>query len=1425
MNCRFARTAALLAALVATAWPAHAQTAKPLRVFIAASEKTHGPGEHDYPRFLQDWIWLLMQRGALASGELRFPTPEELDKSDVLVLYASDGHNLAPGDQRQLERFLQRGGGLVALHDAICGTNAAWFKTVAGGAKVHGETNWSRGLTGLYFQDYAHPITEGVANFDLNDESFFKLQLMPEVKVLATTFHTAKEIVPQMWTYEPNPGRAFVSLQGHYYTNFSQPHYRGLLLRGIAWAGKRAVNTLLRADELVSFRYPAGGPTAPGEAAKKIRVSPTFDLSLVAAEPLVVNPIALDWDARGRLWLAVTPEYPFKEDKSPGRDAILILEDTNRDGQMDRRSVFADGLVLPTSFVFHRDGVIVSQAPQILFLRDTNGDGKADKREVLFSGFGTYDTHAVINNLRWGLDGWVYGCQGYSGTESTNIANARGQRFGKIGNGIFRFQPDGRAIEQVASYSGNSWGMDFNAEGELFFSMANGPHLSHVVMPERYLARGKLGNATSSKAIEDHQKVSPIFTDQRHEYVQVAPVGVFTAASGCTIYEGGAWPEKYHGSAFVCEPTVHIVHEDIVTRAESPTYEATRRDDAEFIAGTDLWFRPVHTRVGPDGAMYLLDFYNQAISHNDIRGIAHGKGNAAVRPDRDHQHGRLWRIQHKQARGYDAPPLAAATAPQLAAALAHPNAWVRLTAQRLLVERRDQTAAPAVAAMLDSRLALARLHALWTLHLLDALPATNLIAALADAHPAVQNNALRLVPELRVAPSSNVVAAVLKLLKDTSERTRLDAVLALTQWEPGKETISATHKLFYHLRDAKESWTKSAILGVARRAPTNFIRAAFASDQSEHYRALVAPLVEDFIHKRDAGVTAWILTHAARQASSTDKLKIHVLQTFAKHVGDYAPPFSTNIDAALRTFLKSESRSMRIAAFPLVSHYDTQGGHYATELQALRRTLLAELDKEKVKDEDRNAYITTLMTVESMWPETISKLDALIEHGASKDVQKHIIVELGKTTSPLAAAVLLRNYSRFNTENKQLAVGTLLKRGDWALGLLSLVEKKTIPLNDLGVQTPGRLLTHPDATVAGRAARVLEALRGPQTREKDALITKFQAAFIHPADQKNGKELFEKNCAVCHKFGDKGKDAGPNLTGAGLHGEAVLLTHILDPNRVVEGNFISYNVLTKKDEEYTGLIKTENTEKIVLKNLEGELELRRADIVSMKSSGLSLMPDGLEALGEKNIRDIVGYLAATVPKGFRPLNLSSAFTADSRKGLYAVQNDSPSLAFKQFGIVMVDNIPFDIVNPAATSAGKNVIVLKGGDGFARTLPQRVEFPVGTAAKKIYVLGGVAGWGFPYGEPDLQDVPAAKARLEYADGKKEEIIWKNGEEFADYMRPYEVPGSRSVGGLTEAGQLRWFAIVPKRQAVIKQITLESFNNHLAPTFVSMTAQVD
>ena len=353
----------IVLAVLTAAFPAIAQKNQPLRVFIRASETSTAPAskDKDYPRFLKDWTTLLNERGATTRGALRFPTREELDATDVMVMYAATGNNLSAIEQINLERFLKRGGGLVALNTAIAGTNGLWFKSIAGGTLAAAAPVTSQGLVGLYLQDSQSPIVQGIANFDVRDELFRQVQLAPEAKVVSTTFYTAKEIIPQSWTYEKARARTFVSIQGASPATFALPHYRGMVLRGIAWAGKRPVDSLLRDTELASFRYPAGGPTAPAEAGKKIRVSREFNLSLVAAEPFIVKPIAIDWDARGRTWVAITPEYPFKEDRSAGKDAILILEDLNGDGLMDRKTTFADGLVLPTSFVFHRDGVIVSQ--------------------------------------------------------------------------------------------------------------------------------------------------------------------------------------------------------------------------------------------------------------------------------------------------------------------------------------------------------------------------------------------------------------------------------------------------------------------------------------------------------------------------------------------------------------------------------------------------------------------------------------------------------------------------------------------------------------------------------------------------------------------------------------------------------------------------------------------------------------------------------------------------------------------------------------------------------------------------------------------------------------------------------------------------------------------------------------------------------
>ena len=659
--------------------PLCAQTEKPLRIFLRAGPKTHGPpgnGQHDGPKWLEEWKPLLTGRGAKVDGAIGFPTAEQLHNTDVLVMYTAEGGTITPEQRANLDKFLKRGGGIVVIHDSVCGTDPHWFKTVVGGAWEHGRSKWYEGDVGIYVLDEQHPITRGLSNFDFNDEIYWDLHMIPEARILASSFHTPFIIAPQMWVYEKDNYRAFVCIPGHEYASFNLPHFRAILLRGIAWAGKRSnVDELCAKPELASLKYPEGGPTPPDTAAPKLVVHPEFNLELVASEPLIEKAISLDWDPKGRLWVAETPEYPNgrrinkndnaiypwrerdpdqydgEKENRPARDRISWLEDTNGDGVMDSKHVFYEGLELVTSLVFYKDGVIVAQAPDILWIRDTDGDGKADKVETLYTGFGTSDTHAVISNFRWGMDGWVYGTVGYS---AGNPKSPDGTKdFGRITAGVLRFKPDGSALEQIASGSCNTWGFDFTWDNEIIYTTATcGEPICHVVMPEKALARGNVGGVRATIPIIERNKVFPAVEHRRSPYVQIDWVGAFTAAAGSCVYVGGAWPERFNNSHFLSEPTVNLVHHEFLV-TNGVTFRGSKeegRKDVEFIAGTDLWFRPIHQRVGPDGALYVIDFYNQAAIHNDTRGPKHGANNAAVRPDRDHHFGRIWRVQHKQAK-------------------------------------------------------------------------------------------------------------------------------------------------------------------------------------------------------------------------------------------------------------------------------------------------------------------------------------------------------------------------------------------------------------------------------------------------------------------------------------------------------------------------------------------------------------------------------------------------------------------------------------------------------------------------------------------------------------------------------------------------------------------------------------------------------
>src|SRR5262245_60773853 len=1342
--------------------PLHAAQARaPLRVFLRAGPKTHGEGEHDHPRFLAEWSKLLAERGARVDGGMEFPSAAQLDACDVLVLYAADGAAIHGDERARLEQFLARGGGLVALHDAVCGDDPQWFETVAGGAWEHGHSKYLEGEMGLVFADREHPITKGVANFDFEDEIYWDLHMDPRAHVLANSFHTPFDITPQMWTFEPGAYRAFVSIQGHLWKSFANPAWRTLLLRGIAWAGKRDAGTLVTAEEVIALAYPPGGPLVPEKAHEALVLHPDFELSLVAAEPLVVNPISLDWDARGRMWVALTPGYPEKQEFSgvPAHDEIVILADANGDGRMDQRTVFAGGLDLVTSLVFHQDGVIVSQSPEILWLRDTDGDDHADEREVLFHGFGYADTHAVVSNLRWGLDGWIYATQGYSGNDSRHVTGKDGVDHGHIGNGLFRFRPDASAIEMVSSYGSNTWGLDFTWDGELLFTMANGSHLRHVVVPERELALGRLDKVESWLDVTDHQKVFPLRSHERPPYQQIDFVGGFTAAAGACIYDGGAWPSEFDGDEFVCEPTVNLVHHDHLRR-KGVTFGASKAREQEFLASTDLWFRPVHLRVGPDGAMYVLDFYNQAAVHNDTRGPPHGPTNAAVRPDRDHEHGRIWRIQNRAARPTS---LRAASFQELfrdqqrlASALTHPNGWVRATAQRLLYEAPELEAATLHSLSekaINARTPAGRVLASWILA--SRAPATLLEvvqAPLRDPDPGVRKNVLRLLGTLDDWSLARALPRAETLLDELDPRVRLAGLALARRVLPD----SAFGELLSRADGYEDDWSLSAVLAIAGQRPARFVQAALSTapekGQGAERTRLLRALGVLVVRHGDLRNPVEIVTTLGERGARAPEVAVPLLQELARAPDDPSsrPWPSPRLDQALIRLLASPSVEVGIAALPLAARW-TETRKVADERDALGARLADVVGDEARPLELRLSALSAMLALPKERTQGITLAGGFLDPLYPLDFQLRVIDALAAL--PESAATLCAHFSGLSRPARERVLAVLLARPASASVLLDVIAAGEIRVPELGPAGLHRLRNHPDPATAQRAAEVLAELGGGERNDKDALLAELAPQVDRPGDATRGRELFAQNCGNCHTAAgvETRGGVGPDLTGMGTHGARELLPFLIDPNRAVEPAFLEYVVETTTGELVDGVIARETADAILLRNSSGEREVPRATIASLRSTGRSPMPTGFESLGAPALSDLVAFLAGEWA-GFRVLDLKPCCSSSATRGLYDTQRDAKPMRFKQYGVVGVEGVPFEILDPARMDEEKNTLTLRGGlaEGWqSHSYPQRVEIPLGYPLRRLHVLGGIAAWGFPYTD---KRSPAVKLTWSYADGE-------------------------------------------------------------------------
>ena len=545
---------------------------------------------------------------------------------------------------------------------------------------------------------------------------------------------------------------------------------------------------------------------------ERTQVPADLKLVLFASEPDIMKPIAFAWDARGRLWVAETRDYPHgvMEDQQKGNDSIKICEDTDGDGKADKFTVFADKLNIPTSLVFANGGVIVSQSPNFVFLKDTDGDDKADVRQVIITGWGIRDTHAQASSLSYGYDNWLRGAVGYSGF--TGEVGGEKKNFAM---GSYRFTADGSQLEFLHQFSNNTWGYGANAAGDSFGGTANNAPIFFGGIPATAWAKGSRGmSAKKINVVDKAHTITPNFR-------QVDVMGGWTAAAGATFIYSPHLPERLQGKAMVCEPTMKLIGLMDVQPAGAG-YVA--KDGYSLVASSDEWMSPVFAEVGPDGAIWFADWQNFIIQHNPTPSVNRGGydakigvGGAHENDLRDHARGRIYRIVWDKS-GAVAKAAQGESSAELLAGLSGGTQYGRLRAQRLIVEGKKQDLAPALRELVAKSSAdVVAIHALWSLHGLGELDAATHQAALLSASSELRRNAIRALGADAAAQKLFYGAGV---VADKAPATRLAALVKLADFPTSPEVQTLVRQLAADPAVKSDEWLNEASRLLAKKHKT-----------------------------------------------------------------------------------------------------------------------------------------------------------------------------------------------------------------------------------------------------------------------------------------------------------------------------------------------------------------------------------------------------------------------------------------------------------------------------------------------------------------------------------------------------------------------------------------------------------------------------
>ena len=1050
-------------------------------------------------------------------------------------------------------------------------------------------------------------------------------------------------------------------------------------------------------------------PLSPEETERKFKVPPGFEVRLFASEPAVVNPVAMTWDERGRLWVLELYEYPKGAPKGQkGRDRIKILEDTDADGRADKVTVFADGYSLATGLALGNGGVYLGVAPDLLFLEDTNGDDKADKTTVLKTGFGLEDRHELLNGFAWGPDGWLYMTHGVFTHSKVRDANDPDGFGVQVDAALARYHPRTKKFEVFADGTSNPWGVDWNERGDAFVSACVIHHLFHMAPGGLYNRQGGTWPNPYGYVQDLPSKGLPATVDWRHYRA---------AHSGICVYQGDQWPAEWRGLVFLGNIHQSAINCDRLTPVGA-TYRAEKESKllgpskgdwdvgaGNFLVCDDHWFRPVSVQSGPDGAMWIADWSDKYPCYQ----------NAQADPDGvDRELGRIWRVVwvgDKPGKAVASRPekkmnLKAKSGGQLVKQLESRNAWHRRQAQRLLTES-VQKKKPS-----DSLF-----NSLWEL------------AGNSNAATPARISALAIVNSIagrRVQPQPDHVelfipgmpaemrSLVARWSGDNTENQSLSATIPPAVNKQSVEADLAALKFFAADRDAVVR--AGAAAGAEKFASGSYTIVTppradrIQVDLGPVFKELLArPSVEgDFYYPHivwmameprvaqdprpvfpllganENSVSAYCLRRVMRRicdltdAAAREKY-LNAAMEFLAGLASKTLVADAALDGLIDAF-KSKGAPPTIRLEPIIARLSANAAlaDKARRLATLlgdttaSRALIAKINDAKAaieerlkgiqaardtKDDAAKSELLKLITNPPTQPSAIrsSEGESAGVRGLSNGDQQQLYTQAIRALSVFGgdepAYAMVDAWKSFDISTRRAAADVLVTRSKWSRALLAGVDNKVIGPQDISATARRALARSDDSTVRDHADRVLGRYRATGEDKLKLIAEKRRVVLAAQPDLKAGHEVARRACLVCHKFYGEGADVGPDLTGVGRSTLDALLHNVIDPNEVVGNGFENTEVELKDGRVLSGRIVEDSPTRLKLA-ASGPTEhiIARSDIAvangqpAIRTSGMSLMPDGLEQMPDADFRNLIWFLL-NPPQDNRPL------TAELRREL------------------------------------------------------------------------------------------------------------------------------------------------------------------------------